>query len=233
MHPSSQWRHRPPYAHGVIEQPSCPVRLPPHLGLRYGSQGDARRGRRPGDPDRGQRGSARPNDDIPNRRPTMNRRHFLAASAAAAALASATSAPARQSGRLKVIVPPMNPAELADLKAAAPDSTWSSAGARPRRSSRPRCRRLLRLHHPGRDPRRQVAQVGPAAQRRGRGPDGDPRAGRERHHPDQHAAGLRPRDRRSGDRLPARLHAQPHSFHPGQARPGVAIAPSRAWSSTS
>jgi phosphoglycerate dehydrogenase-like enzyme len=51
----------------------------------------------------------------------MNRRQFLAASAATTALASTTSAPARQSGRLKVIVPPMNPAELDDLKAVASD----------------------------------------------------------------------------------------------------------------
>ena len=35
----------------------------------------------------------------------MKRRHFLAATAATAGLASTTSAPARQSGRLKVIVP--------------------------------------------------------------------------------------------------------------------------------
>jgi hypothetical protein len=50
----------------------------------------------------------------------MNRRHFLAASTAAATLASAAPASARQSGRLKVIVPAMEPAALADLKAAAP-----------------------------------------------------------------------------------------------------------------
>src|SRR5438874_1352965 len=50
----------------------------------------------------------------------MNRRHFLVASTAAAGLASATSAPARQSDRLKVIVPAMEPAALADLKSAAP-----------------------------------------------------------------------------------------------------------------
>ena len=48
----------------------------------------------------------------------MNRRHFLGASTAATVLASATSAPARQAGRLKVIVPAMEPAALADLKAA-------------------------------------------------------------------------------------------------------------------
>jgi phosphoglycerate dehydrogenase-like enzyme len=50
----------------------------------------------------------------------MNRRHFLAASTAAAALASAAPASARQSGRLKVIVPAMEPSALADLKSAAP-----------------------------------------------------------------------------------------------------------------
>src|SRR5262249_1752577 len=52
----------------------------------------------------------------------MNRRRFLAASTAAATLASATTVSARQSpsGRLKVIVPPTDPAGLADLKAAAP-----------------------------------------------------------------------------------------------------------------
>ncbi|HZW29732.1 MAG TPA: D-2-hydroxyacid dehydrogenase [Isosphaeraceae bacterium] len=48
----------------------------------------------------------------------MNRRHFLGASTAAAVLASATAtaAPARPSGRLKVIVPVLEPAALADLK---------------------------------------------------------------------------------------------------------------------
>jgi phosphoglycerate dehydrogenase-like enzyme len=49
----------------------------------------------------------------------MNRRHFLGASTAAPFLASATSAPARPAGRLKVIVPAMEPEALADLKAAA------------------------------------------------------------------------------------------------------------------
>src|SRR4051794_34563472 len=63
----------------------------------------------------------------PERRPlhwrlAMNRRDFLAASTAAAALASATVAPASAgpSGRLKVIVPVMDPSALADLEAAAP-----------------------------------------------------------------------------------------------------------------
>jgi phosphoglycerate dehydrogenase-like enzyme len=51
----------------------------------------------------------------------MNRRHFLAATAATTALASTTSAPARQSGRLKVLVPAMSPAELDDLKSVAPE----------------------------------------------------------------------------------------------------------------
>ncbi len=50
----------------------------------------------------------------------MNRRLFLAASTSAAAVAPLAPALARQSGRLKVIVPPMGPAELADLRAAAP-----------------------------------------------------------------------------------------------------------------
>jgi phosphoglycerate dehydrogenase-like enzyme len=51
----------------------------------------------------------------------MNRRHFLAASTSAAALTSAAPALARHTGRLKVIIPPMDPPGLADLKAAAPD----------------------------------------------------------------------------------------------------------------
>jgi phosphoglycerate dehydrogenase-like enzyme len=51
----------------------------------------------------------------------LNRRRCLIATAATATLASTTSAPTRQSGRLKVIVPPMSPAGLDDLKAAAPD----------------------------------------------------------------------------------------------------------------
>jgi phosphoglycerate dehydrogenase-like enzyme len=52
----------------------------------------------------------------------MNRRDFLGASTAAAVLAStrATAAPARPSGRLKVIVPVLEPAALADLKDVAP-----------------------------------------------------------------------------------------------------------------
>jgi phosphoglycerate dehydrogenase-like enzyme len=51
----------------------------------------------------------------------MHRRHFLAASTAAAALVSANRATARQSGRLKVLVPAWEVAVLTDLKAAAPD----------------------------------------------------------------------------------------------------------------
>jgi phosphoglycerate dehydrogenase-like enzyme len=51
----------------------------------------------------------------------MNRRRFLAATAATTAMASTTSATARQSGRLKVIVPPMSPADIDDLKTASPD----------------------------------------------------------------------------------------------------------------
>jgi phosphoglycerate dehydrogenase-like enzyme len=52
----------------------------------------------------------------------MNRRYFLAAStsAAAVAVAPATPALAHHSARLKVIVPPLQPAELNDLNAAAP-----------------------------------------------------------------------------------------------------------------
>jgi phosphoglycerate dehydrogenase-like enzyme len=50
----------------------------------------------------------------------MNRRHFLAASTSAASLAAAPPALTHQSGRLKVIVPPLDPADLADLKAVAP-----------------------------------------------------------------------------------------------------------------
>ncbi len=50
----------------------------------------------------------------------MNRRHFLAASAAATALGATTGAPARSSKPLKVIIPPTGPKELAELKAAAP-----------------------------------------------------------------------------------------------------------------
>jgi phosphoglycerate dehydrogenase-like enzyme len=50
----------------------------------------------------------------------MNRRHFLAASAATTALAATASASARAPQELKVIVPTMKPEELADLKAVAP-----------------------------------------------------------------------------------------------------------------
>jgi phosphoglycerate dehydrogenase-like enzyme len=49
----------------------------------------------------------------------MNRRHFLAATAATATLVPTTSAPARPFGRLRVLVPPMSPAELDDLKSVA------------------------------------------------------------------------------------------------------------------
>jgi len=50
----------------------------------------------------------------------MNRRHFLAASAATTALAATASASTRASEELKVIVPALKPEELADLKAVAP-----------------------------------------------------------------------------------------------------------------
>jgi phosphoglycerate dehydrogenase-like enzyme len=50
----------------------------------------------------------------------MNRRHFLATSAAAATLAAAQTGPAQTTGRLKVLIPATPPEELADLKAAAP-----------------------------------------------------------------------------------------------------------------
>jgi phosphoglycerate dehydrogenase-like enzyme len=50
----------------------------------------------------------------------MNRRDFLAATAATTALASTTSAAAGPSGRLRVIVPPMSAAETDDLKSVAP-----------------------------------------------------------------------------------------------------------------
>jgi phosphoglycerate dehydrogenase-like enzyme len=52
---------------------------------------------------------------------TMNRRHFLAAAAAATALAKTPSAGAHASKPLKVIIPAMKPEELAELKAVAPD----------------------------------------------------------------------------------------------------------------
>jgi phosphoglycerate dehydrogenase-like enzyme len=50
----------------------------------------------------------------------MNRRHFLAASAATTALAATSSASARTKKELKVIIPTTKPEELADLKNAAP-----------------------------------------------------------------------------------------------------------------
>ena len=50
----------------------------------------------------------------------MNRRHFLAASAATSALAAAQAASARTAKELKVVVPAMKPEELAELKAVAP-----------------------------------------------------------------------------------------------------------------
>lgn len=50
----------------------------------------------------------------------MNRRRFLAASAATAALGATSHAAAQSSKRLKVIIPPASPKELAELKAAAP-----------------------------------------------------------------------------------------------------------------
>ncbi len=50
----------------------------------------------------------------------MNRRHFLAASAATTALGATATATARSSKPLKVIIPPSTPNELAELKAAAP-----------------------------------------------------------------------------------------------------------------
>jgi phosphoglycerate dehydrogenase-like enzyme len=50
----------------------------------------------------------------------MNRRHFLAASAATTALARTAAANPRSSKPLKVIIPPISPKDLAELKAAAP-----------------------------------------------------------------------------------------------------------------
>ncbi len=50
----------------------------------------------------------------------MNRRHFLAASAATTALAGRSVAAVYSSKPLKVIIPPSEPQELAELKAAAP-----------------------------------------------------------------------------------------------------------------
>jgi phosphoglycerate dehydrogenase-like enzyme len=50
----------------------------------------------------------------------MNRRHFLAASAATSALAAAGSASARPAKDLKVVIPPTKPDELAELKTVAP-----------------------------------------------------------------------------------------------------------------
>jgi phosphoglycerate dehydrogenase-like enzyme len=49
----------------------------------------------------------------------MNRRHFLATSAAAAALAAAETAPAQAGGRLRVLIPATPAEQLAELKAAA------------------------------------------------------------------------------------------------------------------
>ncbi len=50
----------------------------------------------------------------------MNRRHFLATSAAAATLTAAETVSAQATGRLKVLIPTTPPDQLADLKAAAP-----------------------------------------------------------------------------------------------------------------
>jgi phosphoglycerate dehydrogenase-like enzyme len=50
----------------------------------------------------------------------MNRRHFLAASAGATALAATSGTAALPSKPLKVIIPPLEPRELSELKAAAP-----------------------------------------------------------------------------------------------------------------
>ena len=59
----------------------------------------------------------------------MKRRHFLAATAATASLASTTVVSARPPGKLKVIVPVMNPAELNDLKSVAPDIELVTCGS--------------------------------------------------------------------------------------------------------
>ena len=52
----------------------------------------------------------------------MNRRHFLATSTAAVALAATTAAPAQTSKKLKVLIPTTKPDDLAELKAAAPEA---------------------------------------------------------------------------------------------------------------
>ena len=50
----------------------------------------------------------------------MNRRNFLAASAAAATLVPATTSQAQAAKHLKVIIPVMSPEQLSELQAAAP-----------------------------------------------------------------------------------------------------------------
>src|SRR5689334_10878030 len=50
----------------------------------------------------------------------MNRRHFLATSAAAATLAAAPTVAAQRPGRLKVLIPSTPPDQLAELSDAAP-----------------------------------------------------------------------------------------------------------------
>jgi phosphoglycerate dehydrogenase-like enzyme len=52
----------------------------------------------------------------------MNRRSFLAASAAATSLASTTTAHARANERLKVLIPATSPEQLSELRTAAPDA---------------------------------------------------------------------------------------------------------------
>jgi hypothetical protein len=105
--------------------------------------------------------------------PTLIRRDFFAATPTPA---STTSPPARQRSAQDKR-PSMNLAELDDMKAEATISTGSCAGARLRQSSRHEGCRLLRPHHAACDPGRHLGPVGPAAHRRRRGPDGDPRAG--------------------------------------------------------
>ena len=108
----------------------------------------------------------------------MNRRHFLATSTAAVALAATTAAPAQTSRKLKVLIPTTKPDDLAELKAAAPEAELvecrDEAEALEQVRDAVACYGFItpRLIRAG-----KALRVGPAAQRRGGAVDGDPRAG--------------------------------------------------------
>ena len=158
----------------------------------------------------------------------MNRRHFLAASTATTALAATRSYSEVPSKDLKVIIPPTKPDELADLKAVAPSV------------------RLVECENE----EQAIAQIVDADASYAFISQAIIRAGKSLRWLQQPSAGvehlieipellesdivltnmqraLRPRDRRSSDRLPPLFHSQPHTLRAHSVKRGMAFERTR------